>query len=189
MCCGSCHAVARHDDGRHVGVERQGCTVHQSAVTVMHKHAATSMHSRCRRRPIEYECGNSGHVGLSASNIFSLQPTPFVFVLLLLYFHHVCPWTRLVRKYTMQSNVGETGASCYRGRLLQGHFMQNYYIDGEIAGSSFILIHQGNHWRNKTIDARELYEIRTLITFYTPETCLRMFTIFLLVQSIMKTGL
>ena len=22
--------------------------------------------------------------------------------------------------------VGETGASCYRGRLLQGHFMQNY---------------------------------------------------------------
>ena len=47
--------------------------------------------------------------------------------------------------------VGETGASCYRGRLLQGHFirasdfMQNSYIDGEIAGSSFILIHQGNH--------------------------------------------
>ena len=41
--------------------------------------------------------------------------------------------------------VGETEASCYGGRLLQGHFMQNYYIDGEIADSSFILIHQGNH--------------------------------------------
>ena len=37
--------------------------------------------------------------------------------------------------------VGETGASCYRGRLLQGHFMQNYYIDGEIADSSSMLIH------------------------------------------------
>ena len=69
--------------------------------------------------------------------------------------------------------LGKTGASCYRGRLLQGHFMQNYYIDGEIAGSSFILIHQGNHWRNKTIDARELYEIGTQITFYTPETMKR----------------
>ena len=44
-----------------------------------------------------------------------------------------------------QTNVGETGASCYRGRLLQEHFMQNYYIDGEIADSSSILIHQGNH--------------------------------------------
>ena len=52
------------------------------------------------------------------------------------------------------------------GRLLQGHFMQNYYIDGEIADCSSILIHQGN----KTIDARELYEIRTKITFYTLET-------------------
>ena len=41
--------------------------------------------------------------------------------------------------------IGETGASCYGGRLLQGHFMQNYYNDGEIADSSFILIHQGNH--------------------------------------------
>ena len=41
--------------------------------------------------------------------------------------------------------VGETGASCYRGRLLQGHFLQNYYIDGEIADSSSILIHQWNH--------------------------------------------
>ena len=28
-------------------------------------------------------------------------------------------------------HVGETGASCYRGRLLQGHFMQNYYIKGQ----------------------------------------------------------
>ena len=46
--------------------------------------------------------------------------------------------------------------------------MQNYYIDGEIADSSFILIHQGNHWRNKTIDARELYEIRTKIHFLYP---------------------
>ena len=42
-------------------------------------------------------------------------------------------------------NVGETGARSYRGRLLQGHFMQNYYIDGEIADSSSILIHQGNY--------------------------------------------
>ena len=41
--------------------------------------------------------------------------------------------------------VGETGASCYRGRLLQGRFMQNYRIDGEIADSSCILIHQRNH--------------------------------------------
>ena len=41
--------------------------------------------------------------------------------------------------------IGETGASCYRGRLLQEHFMQNYYIDGEITDSSFILIHEGNH--------------------------------------------
>ena len=38
-------------------------------------------------------------------------------------------------------HIGETGASCYRGRLLQGHFMQNYYIDGEIADNSSILIH------------------------------------------------
>ena len=66
--------------------------------------------------------------------------------------------------------VGETGASCYRGRLLQGHFMQNYYIDGEIADSSSIIVHQGNHRRNKTVDACELYEIRKKITFYTPET-------------------
>ena len=43
------------------------------------------------------------------------------------------------------SAVGETGASCYRGRLLQGRFMQNYHIDGEIADSSCIRIHQGNH--------------------------------------------
>ena len=41
--------------------------------------------------------------------------------------------------------IGETGARSYRGRLLQGHFMQNYYIDGEIADSSSILIHQGNY--------------------------------------------
>ena len=39
----------------------------------------------------------------------------------------------------------KTGASCYRGSLLQGHFMKNYYIDGEIADSSSTLIHQGNH--------------------------------------------
>ena len=89
----------------------------------------------------------------------------------------------------VRKDVGETGARSYRGRLLQGHFMQNYYIDGEIADSSSILIHQGNYRRNKTIDACELYEIRTKITFYTPETFLRMFTTFLLVQSIMKTGL
>ena len=41
--------------------------------------------------------------------------------------------------------VGETGARSYRGRLLQGHFMQNYNIDGEIADSSSILIHQWNY--------------------------------------------
>ena len=41
--------------------------------------------------------------------------------------------------------IGETGASCYRGRLLQGRFMQNYHIDGEIADSSCIRVHQGNH--------------------------------------------
>ena len=41
--------------------------------------------------------------------------------------------------------VGETGASCYRGRLLQGRFMQNYHIDGGVADSSCIRIHQGNH--------------------------------------------
>ena len=41
--------------------------------------------------------------------------------------------------------VGETGASCYGGRLLQGRFMKNYNIDGEIADSSCIRIHQGNH--------------------------------------------
>ena len=48
---------------------------------------------------------------------------------------------------SLHQHVGvvETGASCYRGRLLQGHFMRNYYIDGEIADSSFILIHQRNH--------------------------------------------
>ena len=41
--------------------------------------------------------------------------------------------------------VGETGASCYRGRLLQGRFMQNYHIDGEIVDSCCVRIHQGNH--------------------------------------------
>ena len=41
--------------------------------------------------------------------------------------------------------VGETGASCYRGRLLQGRFMQKYHIDGEVADSSCIRIHQRNH--------------------------------------------
>ena len=44
-----------------------------------------------------------------------------------------------------QGGIGETGASCYMGRLLQGCFMQNYLIDGEIAGSCCIRIHQGNH--------------------------------------------
>ena len=28
------------------------------------------------------------------------------------------------------SIVGETGASCYGGRLLQGRFMKNYNADG-----------------------------------------------------------
>ena len=43
------------------------------------------------------------------------------------------------------SAVGETGASCYRDWLLQGHVMQNYHIDGELGDSSCILIHQRNH--------------------------------------------
>ena len=53
----------------------------------------------------------------------------------------------LIKKFRLCSilNVGETGASCYRDRLLQGRFMQNYHIDGEIADSSCIRIHQGNH--------------------------------------------
>ena len=41
--------------------------------------------------------------------------------------------------------VGETGASCYRGRLLQGRFIQKCHIDGDIADSSCIRIHQGNY--------------------------------------------
>ena len=41
--------------------------------------------------------------------------------------------------------LGETGASCYRGRLLQWDFMQNYHIDGETADSSSLLIHQSIH--------------------------------------------
>ena len=41
--------------------------------------------------------------------------------------------------------LGETGASCYRGRLLQGRFLKNYHVDGEIADSSCIRVHQGNH--------------------------------------------
>ncbi len=50
-----------------------------------------------------------------------------------------------VRVDAQLNNSRGDRASCYRGRLLQGHFMQNYYIDGEIADSSFILIHNGNH--------------------------------------------
>ena len=56
-----------------------------------------------------------------------------------------CMGTFVESLHVTISPVGETGASCYRGRLLQGHFMQNYYIDDEIADSCFILIHQGNH--------------------------------------------
>ena len=85
--------------------------------------------------------------------------------------------------------VGETGASCYRGRLLQGGFRQNYHIDGTIADSSCIRIHQGNHRRKKTIDARELFELWKKITFCTAETFLRIFTTFLLVKSITRNGL
>ena len=66
--------------------------------------------------------------------------------------------------------------------------MQNYHIDGEIAYSISILIYQRNHWRNKTIDARELFEIWSKITFDNPETFLRIFTTFLRVQSITKNG-
>ena len=53
--------------------------------------------------------------------------------------------TSIMIALATQVLVGETGASCYRGRLLQGHFMQHYYIDGEIADSCSIIIHQGNH--------------------------------------------
>ena len=41
--------------------------------------------------------------------------------------------------------AGETGTSCYRGRFLQGRFMQNNRIDGEIGDSSYIRLHQRNH--------------------------------------------
>ena len=41
--------------------------------------------------------------------------------------------------------TGETGGSRYRGRLLQGHFVQNCRIDGEIADGSSIIIHQRNY--------------------------------------------
>ena len=100
-----------------------------------------------------------------------------------------CALTELSGDVSRGSRIGETGASCYRGRLLQGRFMQNYHIDGEIADSSCIRIHQGNHWRKKTIDARELFEIWTQITVYYAETCLRIFTTFLLVTSITKNDL
>ena len=50
---------------------------------------------------------------------------------------------KLENRYHAQ--VGETGASCYGGRLLQGHLMQSCITDGEIADSSSILIHQRNH--------------------------------------------
>ena len=50
-----------------------------------------------------------------------------------------------IDKLGLCRTVGETGARSYRGRLLQGHFMQNYHIDGEIADSSSLLIHQGNY--------------------------------------------
>ena len=49
------------------------------------------------------------------------------------------------RNGVLPARVGETGARCYRGRLLQRRFMQKYHIDGEIADSSCIRIHQGNH--------------------------------------------
>ena len=52
---------------------------------------------------------------------------------------------RMTLSDRMLGKVGETGASCYRGRLLQGRFMPNYHIDGEIADSGCIRIHQGNH--------------------------------------------
>ena len=69
--------------------------------------------------------------------------------------------------------IGETGASCYRGRLLQGHFMQNYYIDAK----------SPNHRRTRITRDTEKKLFIPLKLF------LRMFTICLLVQSIMKTGL
>ena len=43
----------------------------------------------------------------------------------------------LTGRHGLNIRVGETGASCYRGRLLQGHFMQNYYSDGEIVEQQF----------------------------------------------------
>ena len=45
----------------------------------------------------------------------------------------------------------ETGASCYRGRLLQGRFMQNYYIDGEVADfTSSKVNHKGRFLKSGT---------------------------------------
>ena len=41
--------------------------------------------------------------------------------------------------YYFGSGIGETGARGYRGRLLQGHFIQHYHLDGESDDSSCIL--------------------------------------------------
>ena len=53
-----------------------------------------------------------------------------------------CPFA--CRPLCLCLSVGETVASCHRGRLLQGRFMQNDHIDGEIADSSPILSTKGN---------------------------------------------
>ena len=37
---------------------------------------------------------------------------------------------RFQKRHNVKEEVGETGASCYGGRLLQGRFMQNYNTDG-----------------------------------------------------------
>ena len=71
-----------------------------------------------------------------------------VYTITALYIHSLCitNWLFIPKlKITPAMHIGETGASCYRGRLLQGRFMQNYRIDGDVADSSCIRIHQGNH--------------------------------------------
>ena len=84
---------------------------------------------------------------------------------------------------------GETGASCYGGRLLQCHFMQNYHIDGEIAEQQLYpdpskkLLAKQNDRGTRIIGAMDNNH------FYTPETFLSIFTIFLQVPSIAKNFL
>ena len=64
----------------------------------------------------------------------------------------------------MHECVGEAGASSYRGRLLQSHFMQNSHrsIDGKIADSSYILIVDSY----TVCDTKQVYTITPLKSKY-----------------------